>query len=303
MSQITTTRSGNLIIPYASSTRRTKQVDNTVLALSSSTGSGFAVTYANAIAYADSTGKWRLNFNAHVTWTGGATQHALAITGVTFAGYVGVTASPIDAATTTTYMSRVNSGTNTFQFNFSASTTALVVSGDVALSSEPNWVAMGTTASAVMEGIVAADVYVPFGQTGMPGEVKRTTAISGTTVGATDTDITGASLTLTAGTWQVFYNIEVDIVTGAAAGNRTLAFCGIYNSSNAIIADTMSRTGINTVANVSCNGNFMHCGSTVIMTSGATYKLRGSRLDIAGTGAVNFTGTVGNAFYAVRLAP
>jgi hypothetical protein len=52
-------KNSNLIIPYTAAQRRTKKVDFTF----SNTPAGWTLAYGYGIAYADSSGNWRLVFN------------------------------------------------------------------------------------------------------------------------------------------------------------------------------------------------------------------------------------------------
>lgn len=192
MTQITTTRSGNVIVPYASATKRTKQVNLTLSGPNHS-----ATNLAVGVAYADSAGNWRLIFNIDETVSSVADVR-ITVDGVTFAGNQALSNNQTSNAPTlnVTY-SYAMSGTSVLRINYDAAVTSCHVSGDVALASKPTW------ADANMEGVVAADVYIPFGQVGMPGEVLESsvTGSAANTVDGVYKRMT--TLTLTAGKWLV----------------------------------------------------------------------------------------------------
>lgn len=144
------------------------------------------------------------------------------------------------------------------------------------------------------------------------GEVVRTGTISNTTMttnGVTQ-DITGASITLTAGTWLIQYAIEGEIapatsnVGAGAAASRTLGQIDIYTSANVLVAGTTSRAGSRCQVVGQSNAiNYPLTGSTVVTISASTtYKLRGLRTDVTDSGTVTIIAVPDTAFYAIRIA-
>jgi len=148
MSEISTTRSGNVLVPYVDAKKRTKQVDI------SSYVTGAAISFANAVAYADSTGKWRMVFNLLATQSP-ASSMSLVVAGISITNnaalsvYSGVSAWGQSVSTNALY---VKSG--------QIFTTA-TISGELELSSKPTW------ADAHMEDVAAVDVFIA--ENSLPG--------------------------------------------------------------------------------------------------------------------------------------
>lgn len=243
-------RSGNVIVPYVSSTKRTKQVALTV------TGTNWTSDYAVGMAYADSSGTWRLIFNIRGHTSSGATSLALTLespTAVTFPGYVQAAAAQGEG--TAPYTASGNTGISTGRITISASssTTIWAVSGDVALASEPTW------AAANMEGVVAADVYIApqvpgvsaglvpaqglDGRTdgvavpaGKVGEYKEVEATSTNNATSSWVDVTGLSIALTPGEWVIGY-----AVAAALSGSATyITNVGIITGTSTIVSKTVA---------------------------------------------------------------
>ena len=148
-------RNGNQIIPYGATTKRTKQVDNSVLAITSAV-TGWAVVRAVGIAYADSTGKWRLRINIDGTITSATkTTITIDVTSVAFkTGAVQYFTGGVGGLTGQAQL-YCSGGTNIIAVFPSTTTDELFISGDVELNAEPAW------AAANMEGAVNASVYIP----------------------------------------------------------------------------------------------------------------------------------------------
>lgn len=145
------------------------------------------------------------------------------------------------------------------------------------------------------------------GSTVPAGYIGRleTATISQTSATTSEADVTGASLTLPAGLWHIFYSVTADYATGAGIGNNGYIQVVITNSSNTHIGKT--ERIIVAVTGVAVSNEVDGClaASTVVNVSASTtYKLRLKRVDISGTGtgavevsSGNFDGT----FYAVRI--
>lgn len=133
-------------------------------------------------AYADSTGKWKLNFNFSLSATMTASHTSALITlastyAVTFknATTFRQAVSAYGTATDTPMTARCNENASTISvFHADVSENFYNVSGDVVLESEPTW------AAANMEGVTAVDVYIAPASAGTAGLVNN---VAGNTVG------------------------------------------------------------------------------------------------------------------------
>lgn len=162
MSNIIGVRNNNTIVSYQGATKRTKEVTVTI------NTAGWTANDFKAVFYADSASpaKWRMVFNAVITKDSGTVTDDTNITlvGVTFAnlttdqavsGYVvdtsiGLRNTKFMKANDNTSDIRAGTVNGTDTFN------RFVVSGDVALASEPTTY----TTAANMEGVTAVDVYI-----------------------------------------------------------------------------------------------------------------------------------------------
>lgn len=112
-------------------------------------------------------------------------------------------------------------------------------------------------------------------------------SISSTTVGTSDTDITGASLTLSSGTWIIYYSVAVTVTCGGGSvGNASYIKCVLTDSANTKI--DLTERALEAYAQTSTAMRARGCLSAfavVSPTSSTTYKLRGQRGDVAGTGS------------------
>jgi hypothetical protein len=119
-----------------------------------------------------------------------------------------------------------------------------------------------------------------------------------------ETDITNASLTLTAGVWDIFYSCTARVVSGSTAGNNTDITIKITNSANAQIGKSARSMRCRTVAalanDVICS---LSASETVAISGSTVYKLRALKTDNAGTGTVEVfnSGQLESCFYAVRI--
>lgn len=161
-------RTSNVFLPYTAATKRTKQYAITV----TSAQSGWAAGPCSAVAYADSTGKWRLTFNLQGTFTAATvTQIDVDITGIVFAS----TSNPLQAcsgflgnAVTGAFNIYAIYNTSTIRTNCSSTSQSnIFLSGEVALASEPTW------AAANMEGALPVDVYIPSASAAVAGIVDN----------------------------------------------------------------------------------------------------------------------------------
>jgi hypothetical protein len=143
---------------------------------------------------------------------------------------------------------------------------------------------------------------VPSGFIGEKIEATITQTIPSTS----EADITGASLPLTPGRWEIHYSVTAQINTGATASDASRVMVAITNASNTHIGKSERIIQAKTVAAVS--NTILGCLSAscvVDISADTTYKLRSRRTDVAGTGSAVIAVSSGNydcVFYAVRIA-
>jgi hypothetical protein len=171
-------RSGNVIVPYVSTTKRTKEMDFTASGLITGAGTNtnsWGTFRAVAVAYADSTGKWRLNFNISglCASTGVHTGYVITFSSTAVVVFKNTSAffqpvTPYLAINNNVGVAYVNPNTADIYINHASyGESYYAVSGDVELESEPTW------AAANMEGVIAADVYIAPASGATPGIVDN----------------------------------------------------------------------------------------------------------------------------------
>lgn len=157
MSQIDTTRSGNVIVPYVEAKKRTKYVDKTVLAVTGN--NNFALLDSSGYAYADSNGNWRLAFNL---WGGQSSASGATLTfPVTFHPSMEQAILVTGDGPTTGACIAANGSSSSVSYSFPTNVTAIRMSGDVALESKPTW------ADANMEDTTEVDIFIS--ENSLPG--------------------------------------------------------------------------------------------------------------------------------------
>jgi len=182
MAQISTTRgASNFVVPLNNALKRTKELDLTVT--SQDGGNAFTKVAAKGMAYADSTGIWRLRFNIVGDFANTvSTSPSIAITGVIFKNLANFyQAITVMVGTTAPYTASGSVTPNTaYVGGFSTATaTNWRFSGDVELNAEPAW------AAANMEGLADVAVYVePASATGA-GTLNHYGEFSGSTAACT----------------------------------------------------------------------------------------------------------------------
>jgi hypothetical protein len=161
-------KGNNVIIPYASTTKRTREVDLTV------TGTGWTTVLAKGTAYADSNNNWRLVFNICGNVPPGTrSSYTVSVSGVTFknvAGSQSISAAANSLGATFIAAEASLNSSNLIIYHASDSTSAYRYSETVALEEKPTW------ADANMEGVVAADVWVTPVSSGVAGILPATNA-------------------------------------------------------------------------------------------------------------------------------
>ena len=140
---------------------------------------------------------------------------------------------------------------------------------------------------------------------GKVGETISST-ISTTTATTSEADVTGASITLGIGVWEIKYSLTTNYSTGASLNNAGYTIVTITDSANTHIGKTERMIYCKTVAAVTNINYSSLCASAVVnISSSTTYKVRLKRVDSSGTGtgAVEVTaGVLDCTFYATRIA-
>lgn len=158
-------RSGNTIVPYQSTTKRTKVLElvkTTDINATGTTLGTYLITRCVAVFYADSTGKWRMKCNGYLTCDAASRSQIT----ITFANVVFKSApAAIWPISSTAYAggylqvisssAAANTG-NVLIIHGAASSTEYGWSFDIELNAEPTTY----TTAANMEGVLAADVYI-----------------------------------------------------------------------------------------------------------------------------------------------
>jgi preprotein translocase subunit Sec61beta len=153
-------KSGNHIVPYSQTTKRTEIIDlSTGIAASWSGAGTLTLHYATGYAYADSNDVWKLNFNIAAYNSVAFTSDSITIDGVVFQnasqGFQPLRTMQNGAPATNqcTDAYTANNG-STITVRHATANSAFVVSGDVILASEPTW------ASANLEASTDASVWI-----------------------------------------------------------------------------------------------------------------------------------------------
>jgi hypothetical protein len=259
---------GNILVPINNLMKASKDVSPTL----SSTPAGWTTTLNRCVFRADSTGKWKMNFNISGTFNN-TNNPQITVSGVTFSA-VG-SRQPIDVYYAGT-VGFVIDNTGTIVADNVAGITQMQWSGDVSLNAEPDWAAAGLTSwAAIAENTAAIAAYIPFGQAGMPGEEKISETTSDTLVNSSSVfDWAGTSLTLGVGTWDLTmhlrYVLRLDSGTGDVYG-----FAYVRDTSD----NLLTRTKLHLSTNFQGSGvRTMYSAATaterVVITSGTkSYKI------------------------------
>ena len=133
--------------------------------------------------------------------------------------------------------------------------------------------------------------------TGYIGEYQSAACTASVTPSSNNvyTDITGCSLSLTAGIWLIGYNASVKIEnSGAGASEVTTAGCHIYNSTDtSAVSDSESSMMMGIGLSTGLVINTVSSVATVNISGTKTFLLRGRRaLAATGTNSVTFYDTV-----------
>lgn len=160
----------------------------------------------------------------------------------------------------------------------------------------------GTSGYAQVKGITTNGAAC----SGCIGENVVSSQITNTVFTGTTTDITGASVALpSAGAWLLLYSIELEVINGNANGapaDRTLCTLEVTTAANATVTGTGARQGGKNVSAQGQDYNTKVSAFAIVNISAATtYKVRGTKTDIQGTGSCQALAGAGSSFLAVRI--
>jgi hypothetical protein len=210
---------GNIIVPVTNLTKRTKQLVITTYV----TSSGWTCRRGVAIFTADSAGAWRMQFNFRAFKDSGtATSTTFDIAGVVFKNIASYSNYQAVTVMGNVSLSALNgyaeSNTDNIVISSDEAYDSIEVSGDVELDAEPTWASLGTTWATAAENLAGVDVYIPFGQTGSPGEVLTTGATAFGNCGSSSAYANIVSLALTPGKWLMNYLVSVSRNSATLSG-------------------------------------------------------------------------------------
>jgi hypothetical protein len=141
---------------------------------------------------------------------------------------------------------------------------------------------------------------------GNVGEVITSASMSSGTLAASYTNITSASIALTAGVWKISYSVSLQPSPSSTAGHETIGSIQLFNSTDSLaISGSQRSSGARNPAAAS----FYIIGvceySTVVNIAGSkTYTIQGKNTNPAGTGSTTLLNSADyfSSFYAVRIA-
>jgi hypothetical protein len=136
-------------------------------------------------------------------------------------------------------------------------------------------------------------------------KITWTSAPASLTLSTTEADWTNASIALTAGTWQIYANVQVYVETGATAGNFSSAGVRITDASNNIVQEMDQQFTVRTPANaINVSVGTLAFSFVANLSTSTTYKIRARRTDGVGTGVATIYNQASNRsqFFAVRIA-
>ena len=145
-------KSGNSVVPYSQTTKRTKVVnldtvqDGSTGGLIPSSGSFTSVQFASGYAYSDSNNVWYLKGEISATLDSNFTNLGISIEGVTFSTIYSQSANPTRYSDEVCYIDYTS---NAIQLNRSTSNANLRLEFNCRLESEPTWAAANMEASSI----------------------------------------------------------------------------------------------------------------------------------------------------------
>lgn len=282
---------GNVIVPVTNFTKSTKWLDVSSY-MSSNLGSfstsGSSKKYAKAKFHADSAGQWYMDLHFTVT-------HDMSSGGLFYLagthlknGIVQGTAGMLVNASPyvgSIYFDGESDGNRICTYSSSDRNETRCMVDGILLESEPVWSSLGTSASAVMENVVGMDAYIPFGQTGVPGEIIYGTLPNTTAITAGDTDFVCGTLSLTKGTWLI-------MAKGVANTNSGVLYLSISTDAASHAQSQVNAYEIGNYPTASTNRPLTTAGQNVYIVCREAYWVN----------TRTFYGSQ-SQFYAVRLAP
>lgn len=146
---------------------------------------------------------------------------------------------------------------------------------------------------------------------GYVGEIITSTAMTSTTTVTADTevDVTGASLVLTAGDWDVYIGGTTQLTNASGGATAVYGRVRMTDSSNTLVTNSSMFVGYNTLP-ASTGGylNYTSCVISLSVASTTTYKLRITCNVSSATGVLwfrvgdlgIFTGTDNEAYFFAR---
>jgi hypothetical protein len=252
-------RNSNVIVPYTASTKRSKWLDvgsyiSIPLATTPSGRTISSVVFARIQFSSDSSGNWVMSGHIRFTLSDTVTEVSTRIAGVTLysVSNYNQNVEVFDVGAT----GFAWADQNAIRCNFNTATSNVTMCfNDIRLASEPTWASLGTTASAVIEGVLPVDVYIPPASAGIAGLVNNAagntagTPILGKTdgqavasgyVGETYTDVSTALFTttaaniltknLSAGIWRIDVSTTFNTGTGSGVTLSISTSSGVHAS-------------------------------------------------------------------------
>ena len=235
-------RNTAFLAPVVAATKRTKEVVvSSGLTLSGTNLSSSVITRAVLLAYADSTGSWRLRFNIRMIGTSGGVRTKATITFAspysvlfksTASAYQAVAAF-LDTTSTIQCNANANPGASTIDiYHASSSESAYCVSGDVELDGEPSWAAANAETIDELSLYPASDRQV---LSFTAAQASGMTLISGV-VYIIDMSAATGSISLNAPTGSIGYSFKVIVI-----GNLTNGYTVTVNRAG---TDTIYKNGV-----------------------------------------------------------
>jgi hypothetical protein len=98
----------------------------------------------------------------------------------------------------------------------------------------------------------------------------------------TETDLSGATLPLTPGIWEIVYSLSIQLSVGSSVG-QFAARTKVTNASNVDLAGTQRASFMGAAAGTGMN-TVLHSSVIVNITNATTYKIRVITAQPSGTG-------------------
>lgn len=147
-------------------------------------------------------------------------------------------------------------------------------------------------------------VAVPAGYLGE----RISTAFGSYTATTTLADVPGATLSLSAGVWRIYYSISMDVVTGSISGNASYGQVQITDNANTLLGTSVRCLYAKTTASVFNEAiGTLSAEEIINISTATTYKLRAYLGNVSGVGSAFLFPTSNTnfgaaTFFAVRIA-